>query len=172
MEPGGERLTLRLSVVSSAAMTDLSASITSSVRVALVQAILNNTKATIAELLDLTRGENGPMLRGITLGQLADATDGRKRDEARKPAKGKAATRGANRVNTRTAAGRAGFEEAILGALSELGGGPISAADVKAKVGGTSLQVRTALNRLIDAEKVTFEGKARGTKYSLAKPQT
>ena len=76
---------------------------------------------------------------------------------------------GASLCAVATAPGRAAFEEAILGALGELGGGPVSGADVKAKVGGTSLQVRTAMNRLIEAGKVTFEGKARGTKYSLAK---
>ena len=51
---------------------------------------------------------------------------------------------------------------------ASLGGGLVSGADVKAKVGGTSLQVRTAINRLIEQGKVTFEGKARGTKYSVA----
>ena len=65
-----------------------------------------------------------------------------------------------------TTAGRAAFAGAILDAL---GGGPVSGAQVKAKVGGTSLQVRTAMNRLIESDKVTFEGRARGTKYSLAK---
>ncbi len=145
-------------------MTDLSADIASSIRDALVQAILNNPKATIADLLDLARGENAPMLREITLGQLADAGGGKKRG---KPAK--ASGKAPSKVNTRTAAGRSAFEEAILEALGELGGGPVSGAQVKDKVGGTSLQVRTAMNRLIEAGKVTFEGKARGTKYSLGK---
>ncbi|MCB9652513.1 MAG: hypothetical protein H6729_00075 [Deltaproteobacteria bacterium] len=150
-------------------MTDLSADIASSIRDVLIQAILNNPKATIADLLDLARGENAPMLRGITLGELADAMGGAKPGKAGKRPKGKPAGKTPAKVNTRTAPGRAAFEEAILGALGELGGGPVSGADVKAKVGGTSLQVRTAMNRLIEAGKVTFEGKARGTKYSLAK---
>lgn len=147
-------------------MVDLSTEIASSVRDAMIHAILNNPKATIADLLDLARGESAPMLREITLGQLA-AGGGKQRHKAakgqNKPQKKRES------VNTRTAAGRAAFEEAILEALAQLGGGPVSGADVKAKVGGTSLQVRTAMNRLIEDEKVTFEGKARGTRYSLAK---
>ena len=59
------------------------------------------------------------------------------------------------------------YDKAILEALTELGGGPVSGAKIKARVGGTPLQARTALNRLIEAGTVTFEGKARGTKYSL-----
>ena len=149
-------------------MTDLSADIASSIRDVLIQAILNNPKATIADLLDLARGENAPMLREITLGQLADATGGGKKRHKVAKAQIKPRKKPAS-VNTRTAAGRAAFEDAILGTLVELGGGPVSGADVKAKVGGTSLQVRTAMNRLIEEGKVTFEGKARGTRYSLAK---
>lgn len=149
-------------------MTDLSADIASSIREALIQAILSNPKATIADLLDLARGENAPMLREITLGQLADAGGGRKRSKTAK-ASAKPVRKTTGEVNTRTAAGRAAFEEAILNALGELGGGPVSGQDVRTKVGGTSLQVRTAMNRLIEADKVTFEGKARGTKYSLVK---
>ena len=153
-------------------MNDLSTDIASGIRDALIRAILNNSNTTIADLLDLARGENASMLRGITLGQLADATGTVKRGRVgKKPAKtsGKPGGKTPKKVNTRTAAGRATFEDAILGALGELDGGSVSGADVKAKVGGTSLQVRTAMNRLIEDEKVTFEGKARGTRYSLAK---
>ena len=151
-------------------MTNLSADIASSIREALIKAILANPKATIADLLDLARGEDAPMLRELTLGQLADAKGDTKRGKASKivEASGKQARKAPGKVNTRTAAGRATFEKAILGALDELGGGPVSGADVRAKVGGTSLQVRAAMNRLIDAGTVSFEGKARGTKYSLA----
>jgi hypothetical protein len=34
-----------------------------------------------------------------------------------------------------------------------------------AEVGGTPLQARSGLARLIEAEKITWTGKARGTKY-------
>ncbi len=108
------------------------------------------------------------MLREITLGQLADAggkpnkRGKTKAKNAPKPAHGKP-----GKVNTRTQAGREAYDKAILEALNELGGGPVSGAKVKARVGGTPLQARTALNRLIETGAVTFEGKARGTKYSL-----
>ena len=150
-------------------MLDITADIENSIREALIRAILSNPKATIADLLDLTRGEHASMLREITLGQLADALGGKsskrgkaKEQSAQKPAQGKP-----GKVNTRTQAGREAYDNAILGALKDLGGGPVSGAKIKAKVGGTPLQARTALNRLIEAGAVTFEGKARGTKYGL-----
>ena len=109
------------------------------------------------------------MLREITLGQLANAAGGKpnkrgkaKGQTAQRPVQGKP-----GKVNTRTQAGREAYDNAILEALKELGGGPVSGAKIKAWIGGTPLQARTALNRLIEAGTVTFEGKARGTKYSL-----
>ena len=43
---------------------------------------------------------------------------------------------------------------------------PLSSEDLRAQVGGTPLQARASLARLINSEKVTWEGKARGTRYS------
>ena len=154
-----------------AQMPGITADIENSVREALVRAILSNPKATIADLLELTRGEHASMLREITLGQLADAAGGKSNKRGKAKAKGQNAPKPAHgkpeKVNTRTQAGREAYDKAILEALKELGGGPVSGAKIKARVGGTPLQARTALNRLIETGAVTFEGKARGTKYSL-----
>jgi predicted ArsR family transcriptional regulator len=43
---------------------------------------------------------------------------------------------------------------------------PVSAQQVRAQVGGTPLQARKALNRLIEDGRLSFKGKARATKYS------
>lgn len=73
----------------------------------------------------------------------------------------------AKAVNTRTPDGRAQYDEALYKAL-EAAGAPTGAGALIAKVGGTSLQARAALARLIEAGRITWSGKARGTKYSLA----
>jgi len=84
--------------------------------------------------------------------------------EGRKPGKrgGKAKA-----VNTRTPEGRGAYDEALFKAL-EASGAPTGAGALIGKVGGTSLQARAGLARLIEAGRITWTGKARGTKYSLA----
>jgi hypothetical protein len=67
-------------------------------------------------------------------------------------------------VDTRTPAGRDVFDEALLKAV--LGATrPVSATELRKAVGGTPLQVRTAMNRLIQRDKVAWSGQARGTRY-------
>jgi hypothetical protein len=44
--------------------------------------------------------------------------------------------------------------------------GPQAAPDLSAVVGGTPLQVRTALARLIERGVVSWTGQARGTRYT------
>lgn len=68
-------------------------------------------------------------------------------------------------VNTRTAAGRDRYDAAVLQVLRDAGD-KVGAVEVRKQVGGTALQVRTALNRLIEAGAVAFEGKARATTYA------
>lgn len=80
-----------------------------------------------------------------------------------KPTLAKAKSRKA--VNTRTPAGRDQYDAAVLQVLRDAGD-KVGAVAVRKQVGGTALQVRTALNRLIEAGSVAFEGKARATTYS------
>lgn len=70
-------------------------------------------------------------------------------------------------VSTRTPAGRAGYDRAILSALTDIGA-PVGVAKLMARAGGSNLQARAALNRLINTGRVAWSGKARGTRYSLA----
>lgn len=77
------------------------------------------------------------------------------------------AKRVANReVNTRNAQGRAAYDSAVLEQLSGRKR-PVSASSLRKKVGGTPLQMRTTMNRLIGAGKVSYEGKARAMVYSI-----
>ena len=88
--------------------------------------------------------------------------------EAAPPEKSAKARRGkAKGVNTRTAEGRAAYDEALYLAVKDAGG-PAGAGALIAVAGGTSLQARAGLARLIEAGRITWSGKARGTKYSVA----
>ncbi len=72
---------------------------------------------------------------------------------------------GGKAVNTRTPEGRAAYDVDVLNAVQGANK-PVGSSYLRKKAGGTSLQMRTALNRLIEAGKVTYQGKARATKYS------
>jgi hypothetical protein len=74
---------------------------------------------------------------------------------------------GLKRVDTRTPVGRDAYDEQVLAAV-EGAKGPIGAGEVREQVGGTALQARTALNRLIEAGKINYEGRARATRYTPA----
>lgn len=67
-------------------------------------------------------------------------------------------------VDTRTSAGRQAFDEAIFRAVQSIGS-PASAGDIQQFTGGTNMQVRAACNRLIEAGRLSWSGKARGTRY-------
>ncbi len=66
--------------------------------------------------------------------------------------------------NTRTRAGRLALDAAIL-AFLKTQTEPVRALDIRRGVGGTAAQVRTRLNFLIDKKKVTYKGRASGTRY-------
>lgn len=68
-------------------------------------------------------------------------------------------------VNTRTSEGRAAFDTAVVDALIGVGK-PVGATPLIKMVGGTALQMRTALARLVDERKATQTGRARATVYA------
>lgn len=76
------------------------------------------------------------------------------------------ARRKAKPVNTRTAEGRAVYDEALFAAVKDKGA-PIGAGAIISVAGGTSLQARAGLARLIESGRITWSGKARGTKYTV-----
>jgi hypothetical protein len=153
---------------------------------ALIAVVASQPNATVAEIAELlaaypTLGATtvATMLGGSTVG---DAPKRRGRPPGRKSttspatpaprkAKAKAGGGGAKKVNVRTEAGREQFEQDLLAALTEAGGDSVNAATLRAAVGGDPNQVRAGLNRLIERGEVTFSGKARGTRYSLAQGQ-
>lgn len=67
-------------------------------------------------------------------------------------------------LNTRTREGRNRLDAAILDFLKEQTDA-VRALDIRRGIGGTSAQVRTRLNFLISKKKVTYTGRASGTRY-------
>lgn len=162
----------------------------------LVDQIRANPQMSLSELGKLATGELGNLLKQITVADLVGAvraspgggagrkaggeaasvrdsgareTGGRKGGEAAVP------TAGAGRkpkaaqveVDTHTGEGRAAYDEAVLAAL-RAADGPQSASELTAVAGGSPLQIRTALARLIETGTVNWSGRARGTRYTPA----
>jgi hypothetical protein len=175
--------------------TTFKAAIADNERRILISTLRSSPDLTLGELHKLSKGTLGKLFSEITLGQLISGEDaapaGRKASVGRRGAgrpkgggEAKAAAsapagdaevaakpgkRGgkAKAVNTRTPEGRGAYDEALFKAL-EAAGAPTGAGALIGKVGGTSLQARAGLARLIEAGRITWTGKARGTKYSLA----
>ena len=151
-------------------------------REVLVAQIRANPKMSLQDLGKLATGQLGGLLSSITVADLIGARAPRSdhnagRKAAGKPAaaaapaaapvarKGKAAK--AAEVDTRTAEGRAAYDAAVLSALRAMTK-PASASNLTAVAGGSPLQIRTALARLIEAGAVRWSGRARGTRYTPA----
>lgn len=161
-------------------------------REVLVDQIRANPKMSLQELGKLATGQLGGLLGQITLGGAVYRWPRPRGDSspARKPVgrkaavavaaappaavaarKGKADGGGrkapAAEVDTRTAEGRAAYDAAVLAALKGLAK-PASASNLTSVAGGSPLQIRTALARLIETGAVHWSGRARGTRYTPA----
>lgn len=155
---------------------------------ALVTIVAENPKTTVGDLKDLISAN--PALGTLTLSELLGAggrAPARKGPppKANKPAartpgpvvrKGGGAPAGggnggggdAHKRNVRTETGREAFDNEVLEALKAQGGDTVAATQLRESIDAEPTQLRTALNRLIERGLVTFTGKARGTRYSLA----
>ena len=122
---------------------------------------------TLAELSRLSKGQFSGLLSSVTVGDVISAGSGGSGGELSSEDVFDAAdaVAGLVGVNTRTAAGRRDYDARVLEYV-QTAEEAVSATEIRNNVGGTSLQVRKAVARLIETEKVTWHGKARGTRYS------
>ncbi len=141
-----------------------------------INLVCENPQLTLAELTKLGKGKFASLLSSVSVGDIIQGgrggvhvaeefedKSGRARSGKRAELKdGKVKTKS---VNTRTPEGRKAYDAAVLAVVEEADR-PIKAPEITARVGGTALQVRKSLARLIDLGKVTWEGKARGMRYS------
>lgn len=156
-------------------------------KAALVVIVSENPKTTVGDLKDLISAN--PALGSMTLSELLGGSG---RAARKGPAKGKGPGRppgpvvrkgggapagggggagggaGAHKRNVRTETGREAFDQEVLEALKAAGGDTVAATQLRESIDAEPTQLRTALNRLIERGLVTFTGKARGTRYSLA----
>ncbi len=137
-----------------------------------VELVRSRPDMSIAELATLTKGRFAELAKLVTVGDVLGASapapaPAPTRGKAKRGRKQAAPASSGGKVNTRTPAGRAAYDVAVHDAVQGASG-PISAPEVRASAGGTELQVRKSLNRLIEAGKITFKGKARGTRYMIA----
>jgi hypothetical protein len=156
-------------------------------RDALRSLLANHPNTSVADLRELVA--DNPSLGTVTLSELlggaVKSPSGKKRGRPAKAAKaaapdagggeskkapaGKRASKGQGRDewNTHTSEGRTALDRAVLESLAAFGGVGVSAEALRARLGATPAQLRSALNRHIEAGDVSFSGKARGTRYSL-----
>lgn len=143
-----------------------------------INLVCENPQLTLAELTRLGKGKFAGLLSTVSVGDLIEAGGTPVRGSSDLKAKtGKingvhTATNGNGKlktkaVNTRTPEGRKAYDAAVL-AIVEQADRPIKAPEITSLVGGTALQVRKALARLIEDGKITWEGKARGMRYSVS----
>lgn len=123
---------------------------------------------TVAELAQRT-GRSVSDLVGLVLGDRARAVAAPRaaRSEA-KPARGGGRKRGKTQSRGEGGGGatpRAGYDDSVLVAI-KAAKGKVKAQDLRKKIGGTPLQIRAALKRLLGAGQIKSQGKARGTTYT------
>jgi hypothetical protein len=120
-------------------------------------------------LAELAAKSNRSVDQLVSFAMANKVSSGKKAPGAATPARSTAApkTSRGGAVNTRNRAGREAYEQAVFNVI-ESSKGKVAATAIRSKVGGTPMQARAALNRLIEDGRVVYEGKARATRYSLA----
>jgi hypothetical protein len=156
----------------------MSAAVKDVQRAVFLDLIRSHPEMTLAELSKLSKGQFSSLLSSVTVGEVINAGREGERstksapprfdeddDEDREEDDDEEDEEGSD-VNTRTAAGRREYDNRVLEFVRN-SDEAVSATEIRNHVGGTSLQVRKSVARLIEAEQVTWQGKARGTRYSL-----
>jgi hypothetical protein len=142
-----------------------------------INLVCENPQLTLAELTKLGKGKFASLLGSVSVGDIIEGGRGPVRATSetshlegngagRKPGKAKPSKGKARAVNTRTPEGRKAYDNAVYEVVKEAET-PIKAPEITVRVGGTALQVRKSLARLIETGAVTWEGKARGMRYTI-----
>lgn len=143
---------------------EFSAAVENAERNVLIDLIRSRPEMSLADIGRLSKGRFSGLMSSVTVRDLIDGAVGKGRGN-RARSTSRAVSAGA--VDTRTPSARKRYDDAVHRAVKN-SASPISAQQVRTIVGGTPLQARKALNRLIEAGRLTFQGKARATKYSAA----
>lgn len=135
-------------------------------RKAVIGALAAHPSATVAELRKLSHADPilAKLFKSISIADLFGPITKDPRVTTRSKRDRLQVQFDATAIDTRTTEGRAAYDQELLKAVKSAKGS-IGAAAIIAAAGGTSLQARTGLARLIADGKITWTGKARGTKY-------
>ena len=131
-------------------------------KVAFIAAVRRSLEASLAEVAEMAEAEG---LGHLTVGEVFFGKKITFGVKALPPARQKGQVVDADGVSTKRPIDRTDYDQNLLDALSAKRW--MSAQDLRKVAGGTPLQARKALNRLIETEKIKFKGKARATKYRL-----
>lgn len=143
-------------------------------KMAFITAVRRNHEASLADVAAMAEAEG---LGSLTVAEtFFDEVDfgtvkALPASSASKNRKAKSKDVDAPEANTRTPAARAEYEKQLFDTLK----GErrwVSAQELRTQVGGTPLQARKALNRLIERGLIKFRGKARATKYRTLKKKS
>lgn len=138
-------------------------------KMAFITAVRRNENATLAEVAAMAQNEGlGDLTVGETFIEKVDFGSAPKSLPAAKVKKAKSPKKDAPSVDTRTSAARAKYDGQLRETLKARGRWT-SAQELRQIVGGTPLQARKALNRLIEQGTIKYRGKARATKYRIRK---
>jgi len=141
---------------------EFSAALDNAERSVFIDLIRSRPDMSLADLAKLSKGRFSSLAGSISIGELLNGAGVKAGRGGGAPRR--AAAVSAGKVNTRTPEGRDGYDKAVMQAVLDIGE-PASAPQIRSIAGGTELQARKSLNRLIETGKVTFTGKARGTRY-------
>lgn len=134
-------------------------------KIAFITAVRRNGEATLADVAIMAEAEGlGHLTIGETFFDKVDFGSSTKALPAASSKKTKLKVVKTEGADTRTPSARAEYEKSLLEALKGQGRWT-SAQELRTRIGGTPLQARKALNRLIEQDLVKFKGKARATKY-------
>ncbi len=127
---------------------------------AFIRVVDRHPTATLGDVYGLAK-EAG--VGDITIGQLfANLNQGNGDGAARQTS-----LLGESEPNTRTSGGRREYDLSVLRVLAGKPDAWVRAPEIRAKAGGTPLQVRTSLRRLLDGDEITYLGQARATAYQV-----
>ena len=131
---------------------------------AFIQVVGRHPTATLGEVSDLAKKAG---IGGITVGQLFVDSQPKTGAEWADSLGARKALSDGSGINTRTPAAREEYDLSVVRVLAARPDAWLLAPEIRASVGGTPLQVRTSLNRLLEGGRAEYKGQARATSYQV-----
>lgn len=128
--------------------------------------IRGNDDLTVGNLRELTEEPQGGFILNLTVGEMLGKGTKKGRGRGRKAA---ASEDGIKDVTTRTIEGRVAYDNAMYDFIASKKGEEVKSRQIREAIGGTPVQMRAAVNRLIEEESVSYTGNAQAMRYTKGK---